>query len=160
MTSPETDLWRISRLENEPEVRHFILHRPFIERERADNLFNILETQCLVPPKHCPQMERITTTSSQRTDPTAFLTEKIQCEESAPTGKSVQMPQLAWFHSKALSTRLLQNPEHLFHEHWMFSMPRSSAISIPLQWIGSCNSACIAFLVTCHYQIQHVRAVS
>lgn len=36
-------------------------------------------------------MERITTTSSRRADPTSFLTGKIQCDKSAPTGKSAKM---------------------------------------------------------------------
>lgn len=43
--------------------------------------------KCPVPPKSFPPMERTTTTSCRTADPTSFLTGRIRCEGSAPSGK-------------------------------------------------------------------------
>lgn len=93
------DLWGISgQRQRSLEVRHFFVFASFLlsfflppRPQRTDYLFDIFKRpKCPVPPKPFPQMERITTASSRTTDPTSFLTGKIQCGESGPTGKSVK----------------------------------------------------------------------
>lgn len=69
----------------------------FARPERGQTICSTFaRPKCPVPPKPFPQMERITTTSSRRADPTSFLTGKTQCDKSAPTGKSAK--RRVWFH--------------------------------------------------------------